>query len=170
MQEASSVLSTVDWLLLAVLAFSLLLGAWRGFVYEVLSLLAWIASFFVAQWFAPAAAAWLPFTDNEDVRYGAAFVLVFIATLFACGFVAFGFKKLLDAVGLRPVDRTLGALFGLLRGVVILLVASVLFQSAGQGNSAWWQASQGAVVLSALLQQLKPALPEWFATYLNQVT
>ena len=43
---------TLDWILLAVLLASLLLGAWRGLVYEVLSVLNWVASFVLAQWWA----------------------------------------------------------------------------------------------------------------------
>ena len=49
-----------------------------------------------------------------------------MAALFAAGFVTFLLKKLVDAIGLRPVDRSLGAAFGLLRGVIILLAAAVV--------------------------------------------
>ena len=78
--------AALDWILLTVVLASLLLGAWRGLVYEVLSLLAWVAAFFVAQWFAADVAAWLPLGDSaEPVRYAAGFVGVFVATLFACG-------------------------------------------------------------------------------------
>ena len=102
--------AALDWILLTVVLASLLLGAWRGLVYEVLSLLAWVAAFFVAQWFAADVAAWLPLGDSaEPVRYAAGFVGVFVATLFACGMVAWLAKKLIEAVGLRPVDRGLGA-------------------------------------------------------------
>ena len=53
-------LSAVDWILLAVLGLSLLLGLWRGIVQEVLSLVGWVAAFYVSQMYAPHAAAWLP--------------------------------------------------------------------------------------------------------------
>ena len=110
-------MTTVDWVLLAVLGFSMLLGAWRGMVYEVLSVLGWAASFFAAQYFAPMVAGWLPLqSSSETVRYAAAFVLVFVAAVFAAGFLAFLLKKLIEAMGLRPVDRTMGAAFGLVRG------------------------------------------------------
>ena len=42
----------LDWICVAVLLGSLLLGAWRGLVYEVVSVASWIAAFFLAQWFA----------------------------------------------------------------------------------------------------------------------
>ena len=118
---------TLDWIFVAVLGISLVVGLWRGLVYEILSVLNWIAAFVLAQWFAPVAAQWLPLTGaTEVVRYAAGFVLVFVLSLFAGGLLAFLIRKLVAAVGLRPVDRVLGAAFGLVRGVVILLVVTVV--------------------------------------------
>jgi membrane protein required for colicin V production len=160
--------TTVDWVLLAVLVFSMLLGAWRGLVYEVLSVLGWAAAFFLAQYFSPLVARWLPLQSSSDtVRYAAAFVLVFVAGVFATGLLAFLLKKLIEAIGLRPVDRTLGAAFGSVRGVILLLAATVVIDMTALKNSDWWQDSNGAPVLSAALKGLKPVLPEKFAEYLN---
>ena len=116
-------LAVVDWVLLGVLLASLVLGFWRGLVYEVLSLAGWLAAFIVAQWLAVDAVPWLPFlkTAAPQIQYAVAFAAVFVATLFAAGLVSWLIKKLVDTVGLRPIDRTLGAAFGLARGVVLLL-------------------------------------------------
>ena len=161
-------MATVDWVFLAVSAFSMLLGAWRGLVYEVLSVLGWAVSFYAAQYFAPMVAGWLPFqSSSETVRYAAAFVLVFVAAVFTAGLLAFLLKKMMEAIGLRPVDRTMGAAFGLVRGVILLLAAAVVIDMTAMKNSVWWQESQGAPILSAALKGLKPVLPEQFAKYLN---
>ncbi|WP_411882427.1 CvpA family protein [Polaromonas sp. YR568] len=161
-------MTAVDWVLLGVLVFSMLLGAWRGLVYEVLSVLGWVVSFFVAQWFAPDLATRLPVQSASDpVRYAAAFVLIFIATVFAAGLLAFIFKKLVAAIGLAPVDRVLGAAFGVLRGVILLLAATVVIDMTALKTSSWWQESKGAPVLAATLKALKPVLPEKFAKYLT---
>ena len=161
-------MAAADWIFLAVLAFSMLLGAWRGLVYEVLSVLGWAVSFYAAQYFAPVVAGWLPLqSSSETVRYAAAFVLVFVAAVFAAGGLAFLFKKLIEAIGLRPVDRTMGAAFGLVRGVILLLAAAVVINMTALEKSVWWQESKGAPLLSATLKGLKPALPEQFAKYLN---
>ena len=161
-------MTAVDWILLGVLGFSMLLGAWRGLVYEVLSVLGWVVSFFVAQWFAPDLATRLPVQSASDpIRYAAAFVLIFIATVFAAGLLAFIFKKLVAAIGLAPVDRVLGAAFGVLRGVILLLAATVVIDMTALKTSSWWQESKGAPLLSATLQALKPVLPEKFAKYLT---
>ena len=161
-------MTTVDWVLIAVLVFSMLLGAWRGLVYEVLSVLGWAVSFYAAQYFAPMVAGWLPLqSSSETVRYAAAFVIVFVAAIFAAGLLAFLLKKLIEAIGLRPVDRTMGAAFGLVRGVILLLAAAVVIDMTALKTSQWWQESKGAPVLNAALKGLKPVLPEQFAKYLN---
>ncbi len=160
-------MTTTDWILLAVLVFSMLLGAWRGLVYEVLSVLGWAVSFYAAQYFAPQVASWLPLqASSETVRYAAAFVLVFVAAIFTAGLLAFIVKKWVAAIGLRPVDRTMGAAFGLVRGVILLLAAAVVMDMTTFKNSAWWQESRGASLLSVTLAGLKPVLPEQFAKYL----
>lgn len=161
-------MAAVDWIFLAVMLVSMALGAWRGLVYEVLSVLAWAVSFFVAQWWAPDVAALLPIKSaSEPVRYAAAFVLTFIAALFMTGLLALLLKKLVEAIGLRPVDRTLGVLFGLLRGLILLLAATVVVNMTPLKSSSWWQESKGAEVLTTALKGLKPVLPERFGKYLG---
>ena len=158
---------TLDWIFLAVLLVSFLVGAWRGLVYEILSLANWIAAFVLAQLFAPAAAHWLPMQGGtEVVRYAIGFVLVFIAALFVGGMLAFLIRKLVAAVGLRPVDRVLGAVFGLVRGVVVLLALSVVVGMTPVHTQVWWTESNGVQVSTVVLQGLKPMLPEDFGKYL----
>ena len=147
---------------------SLLLGAYRGLVYEVLSLLGWAVSFYAAQWFAPEVASMLPWpTASEPVRYGAAFVLVFVAVLFAAGLLSALLKKLVDSIGLRPVDRTLGAGFGVLRGLILLLAATLVIEMTALKSSGWWLESSGAQMLMAGLARIKPLLPEQFARVMD---
>ena len=157
----------LDWILLAVLGVSLLLGAWRGLVYEVLSVLVWVAAFIVAQWFAPDVAGRLPLSGVSDaVRFVVAFALVFIGVAFTGGLLASLVKKLVDAVGLRPVDRTMGALFGLVRGLVLLLALAVVMDLTPLKNSVWWRESVGAGLLTTALKDLRPMLPEGMGKFL----
>jgi membrane protein required for colicin V production len=95
-----------------------------------------------------------------------AFVLVFVATLFASGMFSWLIKKLVETVGLRPVDRSLGALFGLARGVVVLLAATVLLQLLGMSSEPWWKEAVGPVWLETALNGLKPLLPDKFLEFL----
>ena len=159
--------SAVDWILLAVLGLSLLLGMWRGIVQEVLSLAGWVAAFYVSQMFAPQAAAWLPMEGSSQMlRYAAGFVVVFIAVLIGTALVSWLIKKLVSAVGLGPLDRLLGSLFGLMRGVVILLAVTVLVGMTPMRDTEAWKQAQGAQWLQQFLHVLKPVLPADFGKYL----
>lgn len=160
--------SLTDWILLGVLLISMLVGLWRGLVYEVLSLAGWVAAFILAQWFAADVAAWLPFLQGAaaQVQYAVSFVLVFVAALFAAGLLSWLVKKLVETVGLRPVDRALGSLFGVARGLVLLLALTVVLQLTGLASEAWWQDAQGSAWLELTLKGLKPLLPEAFVNYL----
>jgi membrane protein required for colicin V production len=160
-------IAVLDWAVLAVLAVSLLVGALRGLVYEVLSVVSWVAAFVLAQWFAPDVAAWLPLGKaSETVRYAAAFVAVFVGVVFAGGVLAWLVKKMIEAVGLRPIDRTLGAAFGLLRGAVLLLAMAVIVNMSSLKSADWWVDSRTAGVTLAALKGLKPVMPERFGHYL----
>ena len=157
----------LDWIFLVVLGVSLLLGAWRGLVFEMLSLAAWIAAFFVAQWFAADVAQWLPMKSAADsLRYAAGFLLTFVLAAFAGGLIAVLVKKMTAVAGLAPVDRVLGSAFGLVRGVVLLLAAAVVIAMTPFHTSVWWKESIGAGFLGVALKGLKPLVPQEFGKYL----
>ncbi len=160
-------MAVLDWVFAAVLGVTFLVGAWRGLVYEVLSVISWIAAFIVAQWLAPEAAGWLPVDRAPEAgRYAMGFIVVFIAVVFAGAMLAWLVKKLVEAVGLRPVDRTLGAAFGLVRGAILLMAVAVVVNMSPARSAAWWTESKGAAVSLAALKGLKPVLPEEFGQYL----
>lgn len=160
-------MAVLDWVVVAILAASMLLGLWRGLVYEVLSVLNWLAAFVLAQWLAPRAAAMMPFSQaSPSLQYAAGFVVVFIAALFAGGLVAWLIKKLVEAVGLRPIDRALGGVFGLVRGLLAVLALAVVVHLTGLKNGVWWTQSLTSGVATAALRGLKPVVPERFAAFL----
>ncbi|MBC7621534.1 MAG: CvpA family protein [Candidatus Saccharibacteria bacterium] len=160
-------MAVADWVFLGVLVFSLLVGALRGLMFEVISLLSWLAAFVLAQWFAPAVAHWLPISStNEALRYGMGFLMVFVGTIFAGSLIAFVVKKLVAAVGLSPADRMLGAAFGVARGVVVLLALTVVVGMTPLKSAPWWQESVGAQMAGVVLHGLKPVLPQDFGQYI----
>lgn len=160
-------MSTLDWVIAGVLVFSLVVGAWRGLVFEVLSLSGWVAAFLLAQWFAPELVRWLPMAQSTPaLRYAVAFVILLVAALFGAALLAMLAKKVIEAVGLRPIDRLLGAAFGLLRGLVIVLAATVVVQMTPLQDTPAWRESAGARASTNALKALKPLLPERFGEYL----
>lgn len=164
-------MSTLDWIFVVVVLGSLLLGAWRGLVYEVLSLLGWLVAFMVARTWAQEVAVWLPLDGwDMQLRYAAGFVLLLVGSMFAWGVISWLSKQLIEAVGLRPVDRTQGALFGVLRGGLLLLVLALVIQYTPLHKALWWQDSMLAPWLTEALGWVLPALPEEWGQYLPKAS
>lgn len=161
-------ISITDWVLFGCLLFSTLVGAWRGLLFEVLSLFVWLFAFLAAQWWTPAVVqAFTKEAGTHPLYYGVAFAMVFIAVAFAAGLLVQMIKKFTDAIGLRPVDRALGSVFGFLRGVILLLAVTVMVHLTPLAKAQAWQVSVGASWLSTLLVNLKPFLPQAFGSYLG---
>jgi len=152
-------LAWVDWVLLAVLAASVIVGLFRGVVFEVLSLAGWVVAWFAAQWAAPWIAPKLPLAAGSALALGAAFALGFIGALIVWGLLARLVRLLLHATPLSLPDRMLGAGFGALRGLVLLLALTMVVTTSPAAQSQAWRASQGASWLDTVLRSLLPLLP-----------
>ena len=149
----------VDIGLLAFLALSVGVGLLRGFVFELLSLAGWFAAYFAGRWLTPVAQPYLHIgAPGSTLNYGATFACVFIAALIVWSLAARLVRALIRATPLSAFDRLLGAGFGALRGLVVLLVVATVVGVSPWAQSAAWQRSQGAVWLNALLHGLRPAL------------
>jgi len=160
-------LGWVDWALLAVLVVSVAVGLWRGLVFEVLSLVGWVAAYIAAQASCPTVAPLLPIgVAGGALNQGAAFALVFVLALVVWALALGLLRKLIHATPLQVVDRVLGGGFGLLRGAVLLLAVATVVSLTPAARSPAWQHSQGAAWLAGLLQELKPVLPESLAQHL----
>jgi membrane protein required for colicin V production len=108
---------------LAVTGFSVAVSVLRGAVREILALASWVLAFVGAQYFAPDAVPYMPVAIADgSLRMLAAFVAVFLSLLFALTLIAIGVSRLVRSAGLGMADRMLGAAFGLVRGVAIVLV------------------------------------------------
>lgn len=132
-----------DWLIVAILVISSLISLKRGFVKEALSMAIWILAFLVASWFSLQVAPWFaPYIEQPSLRHIAAFAALFIVTLIVGGIVNYLLSSLISATGLSGTDRLLGVLFGLLRGLLIVMVAVVyLPQVVAVTQDSWWQQS-----------------------------
>lgn len=161
-------MGVTDWVMIGVMGLSMLAGALRGLVYELLSVVTWIAAFVAAQWLAPQLAPSMPMGNaSAALRMAVAFAALFVAGVFAGGFVAFVVKKMIDAVGLRPADRSLGLVFGAARGVILLMATAAVIGMTTLRTAEWWRESQGAAALQVLLRGAAPMMPESFARYLR---
>jgi membrane protein required for colicin V production len=154
-------LSWLDWALLAALAASVAVGLLRGFVYECLSLAGWVVAWFAAQWAAPELAPHVPVgSEGSALNLAVTFGLAFVAAIIVWALLARLVRMLIRATPLSMPDRLLGAVFGLLRGAVLLLAVATVVALTPAAQSAPWRGSHGARWLTLALHDLKPLLPE----------
>jgi len=161
-------LGWVDIALLAMFGLSVLVGLWRGFVFEIVSLLGWLVAFIIANSAGPFLADVVPFGSAEpQVRLWTAYVAVFVLVLLTCTVLARMLRALISATPLSFVDRLLGGAFGVVRGALVLVVVATLVMLSPYGASAAWKSSHGALWLGMALEGLKPILPQSLNVHIN---
>ena len=161
------VLPWLDWAWLALLLVSVLIGLWRGFVFECLSLAGWVVAWFAAQWAAPQLAPNLPIgAPASALNLAAALVICFVLALLIWSLAARLVRMLIQATPLSIADRLLGAVFGALRALVLALAITSVVALTPAAQSKPWRASTGARWLIQTLAVLTPLLPAEVARWL----
>ncbi len=136
-------MTMVDWILLAIVLISTAIALVRGFVKEVISLVTWLAAFGIALAFSQTAAVLVPdAVDIPSARVAIAFVALFVVVLILGGIINWAVSKLVETTGLSGTDRSVGMVFGLLRGVLIVAGLLLLGGFTALPQEAWWQASK----------------------------
>lgn len=149
-----------DYAMLAIVGLSIAISLWRGLVREVVSLLSWLVALWVASRFGVAAAAWVPAAiTSPPVRYVTAFAVLFLGTVFVLELLAFLVAKLLSAIGVGFMDRMLGAIFGLARGVLIAWVLTLIGGFTTLPQRDWWRDAVLAPPLQTAVLAARPLLP-----------
>lgn len=154
----------IDWVILVLVLISALIGLKRGFTREILSLATWILAIVVAMSFSDRLgqllAQWI---QTESWRLATAFGILFIATLIVGAMLNHVFSEFVRMIGLGGLDRTLGVLFGILRGAIIAL--GVLVVARVFAFDEHW--AQGLVM--PLADPMVQALGEWAQQHLDRV-
>jgi membrane protein required for colicin V production len=158
-------MTLVDYAVFAILGFSVLLSIIRGLVREVLALAAWAIAFVVAWFFGSELATLMPEEiPSLELRLLAGFATVFFLVLLAMSLVAIAASQLVKSAGLSVEDRLFGALFGLARG---LLVVMALVLAAGAtslpAEPVWREAA-----LRTLLEQAALGIRDWLPPAIGQ--
>lgn len=158
----------LDYAVAAVMIVSIAWGVWRGLVREVVSLAGWIIAFLAANLFAGPLADALPRSiSRPELRVLVAFVAIFVATLTLSALAALLLSKMLKAVGLAGLDRTLGGLFGAARGLLIVVAFALVAGLTMLPLRPAWKESWSGPILGRTALQLKPWLPPAFAERLR---
>ncbi len=157
-----------DYTILGVLGLSVLMGLWRGLIGEVLALAVWACAFWVAWLLGPPLAdRFSASISTPSVRVLLAYGLFFIAVLIAGAIVAFLMRKLIEGSGLSGTDRLLGMVFGLVRGLALVVLVVFLLGFTPASRDPWWQGSRLLPNFEVGAQWLSAKLPTEVARYLE---
>jgi membrane protein required for colicin V production len=119
-------MNLVDLLVVGIVAISALLGLSRGFVRELLGVGSWIVAGYGAYRFGPAAVPLeMKLLGNADVAEPAAYVTVFVLLLILLSLLSNLVGRVVSGSALGGLDRTLGLVFGLARGAVVVMAAYI---------------------------------------------
>ena len=153
-------MAVIDWVILAVLAVSALISLKRGFVKEALSLATWVAAFIIARIFSGNLATLLTgVIETNSVRWIIAFVILFAGTVTIGAMINHLIGEMVRMTGLSGTDRVFGMVFGLIRGLVILVAIVYGLQFTMVPQDAWWQESLFIPHLTTLADWARKTLP-----------
>lgn len=157
-----------DYVVLFVLITSVVISTLRGLVKEILSLLGWIVAFVVANAYSAGLAPLLPeVIPGDAARLIVAFIALFLGVRILMGLLSMAIGALVEATGLGLADRGLGGLFGLARGIVIVLAGVILCGMTEIPQQPLWQQALLSPIAETGARTVKPFLPPAMAEHVN---
>lgn len=154
-------MTVFDYVMIGIVAVSLVLGLWRGVIGELIALAAWALALFGAMQFGSEVGRGL-YTGlaDPDMRVLAGYATVFLGVLVVMGIVRLAVRGLIKALGLSLSDRLLGLFFGLARGVLIAMVLVALGGLTAAPRQAWWKEATLSAPLETAVLAVRPWLPD----------
>ena len=150
-----------DYVVIGIVSVSLLFGLWRGVVGEVIALVAWGVGIFAAIEFG-ATVGHSVFAGLSDpaLRTLAGCVVIFVGILVTMAVLNMVVRSMVKALGLSVSDRLLGMLFGLARGVLVVMVLVGLGGMTSAPIQPWWRNAMLAAPLETVVLAAMPWLPD----------
>ena len=160
-------MTAFDFVVIGVIGLSTVFAFARGFVRVVISLAAWVVALVGAFQYADTVAAWLPALGNAPrARYIGAFVLIVVVVLLVGALLGWLLSRLVRAVGLGFSDRALGAVLGVARGLLIVVIGVLIAGLTTFPQQDWWRRAMFAPPLVDAALSLRPWLPQRWAEQL----
>jgi membrane protein required for colicin V production len=129
----------IDYAIVAICIASAAFGFWRGFVKESIALVTWLLAILLAwqaSWMVePRLGEW---TAAPELRIWAARAIIFVAVLVIGGLLAWLMRAIIRKSGLNSTDRSLGAIFGVLRGGLLVGLLAIAVDLAEYDSESWW--------------------------------
>ena len=157
-----------DFVVLGIIAISILVGAIRGFIKEAFSLAVWAAAFLVAFQYSGTLALQLEsHIELPSARTALAFSGLFLLVLLIGGLLTFLIGKLVEKTGLSGTDRLLGGVFGGVRGLVLVIALMLVAGLTPVPQDPWWQSSRSIQSLLPLAEWSAQFLPDYILEYMD---
>ncbi len=161
-------MTAFDFVVIGVVGLSAVLAFARGFVRVFVSLAAWVVAVVAAVRFAEFGGGLLPdLGEALATRYVVAFAVILVGVLILGALVGYLLSRLARAAGLGFLDRSLGAIFGVARGVLIAVILVLLAGMTAAPKTDWWQNSLTSPALTRAALMLRPWLPRAWAARLE---
>jgi len=155
-----------DFIVLSVIVLSVIVSLMRGFVKEALSLAGWLLSLWIAMTFSSGMAELFGDSIKDPtLRLLVAFISLFILSLIVAAIINFFATQFVQRVGLTGVDRTIGAVFGFLRGILLVTIIVMLLGLTTLPKEKWWDESFFMFRFEVIATWLKDLLPSDIARY-----
>lgn len=152
----------VDYIFLAILLLSMIFGYRRGFIREIISLIIWVVALTLPTFLGPMLAPHLSgFSQNESIQIGVSFLGIFILVFIVGLIINFIMRKTVDKTGLSGVDRFIGIIFGLFRGIAILAVVVSFVNLTVLASKASWNDSFMVPKFDAAIQNVLSVFPSY---------
>jgi len=156
----------IDYAILGIILISVLISLVRGFVKEALSLVGWVLAFWIALTFSGGFSRWFNSSiDDPTLRLITAFVLLFVVTLILSAVVNFFASQLVQRTGLTGTDRFIGAVFGFMRGMLLIAAFVLMAGLTTLPKALWWKHSLFIYQFQALAMWLRDFLPRDVANH-----
>jgi membrane protein required for colicin V production len=154
-------MAAFDYAVIGIVALSLVLGLWRGVVSEMMALAAWVLAFMAALEFgAESGQLVFPGIADPAVRALAGCALVFFGVLVAMSLVRMAVRSMVKALGLSVSDRLLGMIFGLARGVLLVMILVAVGGMTAAPQQVWWKQATLAPPLQTAVLAARPWMPD----------
>jgi membrane protein required for colicin V production len=155
-------MSYLDYFFIFIISFSLLVGCFRGFTRELLSLIGWVLAFYFANLFSGDLLKYVPFEFGEQINFIIIYMVIFVIILLLAGFAATLLNNLIKNIGLGFLNVIMGCIFGIMRGILITFIIIFLVEKTSFISEVELAKSKTIPVIKLLINNTLSYLPhEW---------
>ena len=158
----------IDFIILGVVLLTMLVCFFVGFARTTVFLASWILAFILSISLADKLAILLStIIDMPELQMAAAYVLMFVLTLIMGGLASFLLRSLIEKTGLTSTNRMLGAMLGMVLGIIIVCGFVMFAGLTKMPEAPWWTSSVWLPYFVTIVEWILPLIPTDFSRYVS---